>query len=133
MIKEYSGNYNKKEFYGVMGKFFAEPFYKHLLPYLKNDDGYIWLLNKKNGQVIAFTAYKIKESKIEFAVDFYERNIDDLKELTELKLEQVQGLKKPIETATTNPLMYEMFVEMGFKEYKATTNYRFLIKEEEDV
>ena len=131
MIKEYKGEYNRKEFYSIMGQFFAEPLYKRILPYLKNDDDYIWLINKRGSKVVAFTAYKVGENKIDFAVDFYRNKIEDLQVLTEQKLKDLKGSSKTIETATADPLIYKMFVGMGFVEVKKTANYKFLVLEQE--
>jgi len=132
MIKVYSGEYDRKEFYGMMGGFFAEPRYRKSMPYLKNKKEYTWLINIEDDKVIAFTAYEVKYDKIEFAFDFYKNDIKDLWVLTEMKLEQLKDLDKPIETATSNPSIYKMFTNAGFEEFRKTKNYKFLVLESQE-
>jgi hypothetical protein len=127
MIRGYSEKYNRKEFYGLMGQFFAEPYYKRAMPYLRNKDTYQWLVKTVNKQVVAFTAYEVLPTKINFAVDFYQNNINDLKELVELKMKQLEDEKKRIETATADEEIYKLLRDIGFVEVKSTVNYKYLI------
>jgi hypothetical protein len=127
MIKKYLANYEKKEFYGLMGQFFAEPKYKKMMPYLKNKDTYKWFVKIIDNQVVAFTAYELMPAKINFAFDFYQDDIADLKELIELKMVQLKGEKKRIETATADENIYSLLINIGFVEVKETVNYKFLI------
>lgn len=128
MIKIFKDNYDKKEFYGLMGHFFAETEYKKAMPYLKNTDKLIWYVNlDENNDVIAFNNYEETSNKIEFKATYFTKNIKDLRELLEIQIKKLNN--KLIETANCNPNIINLFKELGFKEYKKTTNYTFLRKE----
>jgi len=43
-IKIYEGNYDRAEFYSIMGKYFVEKKYKEEMPYLENKDEKVWFL-----------------------------------------------------------------------------------------
>lgn len=128
MIKVYKECYNKQEFYGIMGHFFAEKKYKKEMPYLGNEEGIEWYLKIKNGIVTAFHAVQKKKGKIEFKYDYYMDDIKDLDILVKSYMENIR--KETIETAVSNKEIEELFKGYGFKEYKRTVNYRNLRKEE---
>lgn len=129
MIKIFKDNYNKAEFYSIMGKFFAEPFYKRQLPYLSNRDNTVWFvdIDDETNDVISFNSYEEKRSCVEFKSTFYENNIQSLEEILIQQLSQLQG--KVIETASSNKQIIVLFLKLGFEEYRKTTNYIYLIKE----
>ena len=58
-IKVYMGNYDKKEFYGQMGEFFADRIYRKQLPYLINDVDKIWYLVYERNKFVGFFGVKI--------------------------------------------------------------------------
>lgn len=127
MVKIFKNDYDRSEFYSIMGKFFAEPSYKKDLPYLVNRDNTVWYLNVKNGEVVAFSNYEEHKKTIEFKTDYFVYNISDLEELIKIKLKDLNG--KEIETANSNKEIVDLFIKYGFKEYRKTTNYVFLRKE----
>ncbi len=127
MIKIFKDDYDRNEFYSIMGKFFAEPFYKKELPYLTNRENTVWYLNIKNGEVVAFSNYEEHKKRVEFKIDYFLYNINDLEELIKNKLEDLKG--REIETANSNKEIVQLFIKYGFKEYRKTTNYVFLRKE----
>lgn len=129
MIKIYKGDYDRSEFYSLIGKFFAESIYKKELPYLTNRDNTVWHVLLKDGCVKAFSAYEESNNKICFKSDYYTDNVDDLEEVIKYKLNDLKDINKDIETATRNESIKKLFVKYGFKEYKSTSNYCFLIKE----
>lgn len=127
-IREFKGEYNKSEFYSIMGKFFAEPLYKKELPYLTNRDNTIWHVLIKDNEVKAFSAYEESKNKICFKADYYLEDIEDYEKILKCNLEKI-GEDKTIDTATSKSELKELFVKYGFKEYKKTSNYTFLIRE----
>lgn len=129
MIKKYEGNYNKAEFYSLMGKFFAEQNYQKALPYLSNRENTIWHVCLKDGEVVAFSATEETKSNINFKTDFYEKSIHDLEKILKKRLKEFANMDKPIQTATSSDEIRDMFLRYGFEEYKTTTNYHFLKKE----
>lgn len=58
-IKVYMGNYDKKEFYGQMGEYFADRYYRKKLPYLINDIDKIWYLIYERNKLIGFFDVKV--------------------------------------------------------------------------
>ena len=129
MIKEYKGNYNRSEFYSLMGKFFAEPLYKKELPYLTNRGNTVWHIKIEKDIVLAFSAYEEYKNKIDFKTDYYVENIADLEDIIKYKLELFKDFKKDIVTTTANKEILNLFLKYGFKETRKTTNYTTLIKE----
>lgn len=127
MIKIFKGDYDRNEFYSIMGKFFAEPFYKKELPYLTNRENTVWYLNIKNGEVVAFSNYEEHKKRVEFKTDYFLYSINDLEELIKNKLDDLKG--REIETANSNKEIVQLFIKYGFEEYRKTTNYVFLRKE----
>lgn len=127
-IREFKGEYNKSEFYSIMGKFFAEPLYKKDLPYLTNRDNTIWHVLIRDNEVKAFSAYEESKNKICFKADYYLENIKDYEKILKYNLEKI-GKDKTIDTATSNSELRALFIKHGFKEYKKTSNYTFLIRE----
>ena len=129
MIKEYKGDYNKSEFYSLMGKFFAEPLYKKELPYLTNRGNTVWHIKIENNSVTAFSGYEETKNKIDFKTDYYIKNIDDLEAILKYKLEILKDCKKEITTTVSNKEIINLFLKYGFKKIRKTTNYTTLIKE----
>lgn len=129
MIKKYEGNYNRAEFYSLMGKFFAEQNYKKILPYLSNRESTIWHVCLKDEDVVAFSATEETKNSISFKTDFYEKNISDLEKILKKRLKEFANTEKTIKTETSNDKIRDMFLKHGFEEYKTTTNYHFLKKE----
>ncbi|MBE6144115.1 MAG: hypothetical protein E7169_00875 [Firmicutes bacterium] len=129
-IKVYMGKYDKKEFYGQMGEFFADRNYRKQLPYLINDVDKIWYLVYDKNKFIGFFGVKIctentlisdiyfedAPNKInafkytaEFLVDLYQE--EELKVLTKIKEEQ------------------NIWLKLGFVKAGTRGNYLILIKE----
>ncbi|WP_297425803.1 hypothetical protein [Clostridium sp.] len=130
MIKVFKDNYNKSEFYSIMGKFFAEPSFKKELPYLTNRDNTVWHIFLENGEVKAFSSYEESSNKICFSTDYYLDDIKYLEDILKYKFKELREVNKPIDTATSNSKIKYLFEKYGFLEYKRTANYSFLIKEE---
>ncbi|MEI3529649.1 MAG: hypothetical protein V8Q75_01065 [Bacilli bacterium] len=61
-VKEYMGNYNKEQFYAIMGRFFAERVYRKKLPYLCNERDKIWYLFYRAKDLVGFCAIKPLEN-----------------------------------------------------------------------
>lgn len=57
-VREYMGNYNKEQFYSIMGRFFAERIYRKKMPYLCNEREKIWYLFYKGKELVGFCAVK---------------------------------------------------------------------------
>ena len=133
MIQIFSNDYDKESFYALMGCFFAEKSYKKLLPYLVNTENLTWYINTNNKAVRAFSSVEEQHSKINFKDDFFVKDIKYLEEILIMKLNSIDGIDKPIETATNNQEILKLYERYGFCEYKRTTNYVFLRKEVTNV
>lgn len=129
-ICKFEGDYNKQEFYSLMGQFFAEKDYQKRLPYLYNDSNMTWCLcldTQKN--VLAFSSYLIKKSEINFKTDFYLNDIEYSNILLKYKLEQLKDYNLPIVTATCDSEMYNLLKQYNFHVVRQTKNYIFLRRE----
>lgn len=69
-IKSYTGNYDKAEFYSIMGKFFAERVYRRALPYLINDNEKVWYLYFLEDELVGFCGVRISDEFTTFS-DIY--------------------------------------------------------------
>ena len=130
MIYIFKDNYNRSEFYSVMGKYFAEPNYKKELPYISNKDNTVWYVDiNKDGEVLAFNSFE-EGNKVEFKTTYFKQNnIKSLESIIKLQLTHIGN--KVIETANSNEKIVKVFKKYGFTEYKKTTNYTFLRKDVE--
>ena len=89
-IKILKNEYDRVEFYSLMGKFFAEKKYKKELPYLINKDTDIWFLVFNKNILIAFAAINELKRKLIFEHLYIEekfRDKDIWKMLNEKRLE----------------------------------------------
>jgi len=128
-IKVYMGNYDKKEFYGQMGEFFADRVYRKQLPYLINDIDKIWYLIYERNKFAGFFGIKICNdntliSDIYIMEGFNKTNIfeymanylvglykeEDLKVLTKVKDEQ------------------KVWYELGFENIGNRGNYAIMVR-----
>ncbi len=57
-VKVFKDNYDRGEFYSVMGKYFAERIYRKLLPYLINEKEKVWYLFFENQTLCGFCGVK---------------------------------------------------------------------------
>lgn len=128
MIKIFKDDYNKNEFYALMGKYFAEPNYKKELPYISNKDNTVWYIDvNKYDEVLAFNSFE-EGKKVEFKTTYFEENnIKNLESIIKLQLTHIGN--KLVETANSNEGIIRVLKKHGFIEYKKTTNYTFLRKE----
>ena len=62
-VKVFKDNYDRGEFYSIMGKYFAERIYRKLLPYLINEKEKVWYLFFENQTLCGFCGVK-KECKV---------------------------------------------------------------------
>lgn len=69
-VKVYQGNYDRANFYAIMGKFFAEKIYRKKLPYLINEKNKVWYLFYNQGEFAGFASIQPKENYI-LVSDFY--------------------------------------------------------------
>lgn len=79
-VREYMGNYNKEQFYAIMGRFFAERVYRKKMPYLCNERDKIWYLFYRRKELVGFCAIKPLEnytliSDIYVLEQFKDRNV----------------------------------------------------------
>lgn len=63
IVKTYPEELTEFDFYGYMGKYFAEPKYKKELPYMNHNENRHWRLyfNEK-GEFIGFSSYEMKKT-----------------------------------------------------------------------
>lgn len=62
IVKTYPEELTEFDFYGYMGKYFAEPKYKKELPYMNHNENRHWRLyfNEK-GEFIGFSSYELRK------------------------------------------------------------------------
>ncbi|AVF28869.1 hypothetical protein [Paenibacillus larvae] len=130
----YSGEYDRKEFYSHMGKYFAEDQYKRQLPYLKNQDGKVWFVAFGGGEVAAFSSLQEKKNKIVFSSGYVEeryRKSGVWEQMIKLRLDYVSGSDKPIEIATDKDYLVATLKKYQFNMVRETKNYTFMERVDE--
>lgn len=131
MIKIFKDNYDKSEFYSLMGKFFAERKYRKIMPYLVNEDNRVWHLVIKNNEVVAFITYLEKLGRINIGYCYISDKVEDKKLLESNLITSVHNIGNGIKDMYVDiekGMDKEEYVHLGFEVYKETINYWFLVK-----
>ncbi len=134
-IKKYEGNYDRGEFYSLMGKFFAEPAYKKQLPYLVNRESNIWFVAINNDVVIGFVAINETKKIIKLEHDFVEeayRKNKIYEKLNGTRLAYVKDASKALDVIVKEAHLIQYWSKLGFKEYRQNGTYHYLRKEKSD-
>ncbi|MGQ9824637.1 MAG: GNAT family N-acetyltransferase [Desulfotomaculales bacterium] len=128
----FTGDYDKKEFYSLMGEVFASKEVRKKLPYLYNEPGRTWFLFlDENSSLAGFVSYLEKKNKITFKNDFVfpaYKGEEIFAKLNEARSDYVEKTGKPVEVVAPNDLI-PMYEKMGFTAYRRTKNYAFMRKE----
>lgn len=128
-MKKYSGKYNKKEFYSVMGKYFAEPEYKKLLPYLSNRENDEWIVIEKEGDIVAFSSYARTKAGTNIKSCYYQK-LTDARKMIKRIIKEAPGQAYTTIIMKENQKLIQLFIkEFGFIQTKETKNYIYLGRE----
>lgn len=127
-VKVYMGNYDKSEFYSIMGKFFAERIYKRVMPYLINDKEKIWYLFFLDDELAGFCGVSICDEYTNFtdiyAVDKYQKTgILDFMCNRLFKLYCMENIR----VLTDNSKEMEIWMDLGFKNIGEKGRYHNLL------
>lgn len=129
-MKVYKGDYNRSEFYSLMGKFFAERKYKTLMPYLVNRDEYEWhIKTDKSGEVLGFISFKESKDRVDIGYFF----VDDVANKEKIQDEIIipfykDHLQKDIYIDVEKHFNIDVFLQLGFEIIKESTNYYYLVR-----
>lgn len=123
-VKEFVGNYNKTEFYSIMGKFFAERIYRKKLPYLINDKDKSWYLFFFKDEFIGFCGVKIGEQYTSFSDIYLTEKYNDTKKLDYI-IRYMFNLYKMenIKILTCHDREINIFKKLGFQKIGAKGCY----------
>lgn len=115
-VKSYVGNYDKNEFYMIMGKYFAERIYKKKMPYLVNDKDKIWYLFFCGSELAGFCGVKICQ-KYTTITDIYFHEKYKNKKILEYIVYYIFNTYKleNINLLTNNNEEKELWKSLGFK------------------
>lgn len=127
-VKVYMGNYDKTEFYSIMGKFFAERIYKRSMPYLTNDKDKIWYLFFVDNELAGFCGVRICSKYTSFSdiyvVDKYQQ--DEILPFMCNRLFKLYRMEN-IKVLTNNDNEIEIWLKLGFKQMGKKGRYQNLI------
>lgn len=134
-IKRFEKDYDRGEFYKLMGHFFGEREWQRKFPYLSNEDGRVWILAIEKGVVYGFTTFINRKNYLDLGYTFGATT--KLKnELLDLRFDIVEKEypNAPMKSALPNPDTkdLEKWLNHGFEIEKETKNYRFVKKEEKN-
>ncbi len=126
-VKVYQDNYDKSEFYSIMGKYFAERVYKRTMPYLVNDKNKIWYLFYSDTELVGFCGVKIGTECIEFSY-VYPLVKDEYDKVLKFMCERIYKLYKNnnIRILTDNKMEIAVWKELGFNLSGTKGKYQYL-------
>lgn len=117
--KQFKGQYDKVEFYSLMGKFFAERKYRKLMPYLFNDEDLVWNIIENSDEVDGFISYKERGNKVNIGYCYSED-----KKLYKKLLNSIPQKNTFIELEKDfDKSIYE---KLGYEVYKESKNYWYM-------
>lgn len=131
MLLTFKGDYDKSKFYSLMGKFFAERTYRRIMPYLANDDRTVWYVSTdQNGEVTGFINYVDKLGRANIGYCFVEEELKDdgLLEHNLITIVHNECTLKDMYVEVEKTWDKHEYISLGFKIYKETTNYWYLVK-----
>jgi len=135
-IKQYKGDYDKTEFYSLMGKYFAEKQYQKEMPYLVNRKTNVWFLAFESKTLVAFAAINELKNKIVLEHSFAEseyRHKGIWKKLNEVRLKYAAEVKQDVEVITKEDHLKKYWLGIGFSEYKKSGSYCYLRRDKKDA
>jgi GNAT superfamily N-acetyltransferase len=128
-IRIYEGYYDRTEFYGLMGRYFAEKKYRKEMPYLENSDDHIWFLAFIEGKLIGFGSVVVLKSKVVLSHSYVEeehRRQGIWSSINEKRLAYAHEARKPIEVITKEPYLKEHWIKNGFSVYRMSGRYCYM-------
>ncbi|HBG5344153.1 TPA: hypothetical protein KQG29_001517 [Clostridioides difficile] len=129
IYKVFKNNYNRKEFYSLVGKYFAEKKYKSKLEYLSNEDNYIWIIAIENNEAHGFTVFEEKKNLIIFDYTYSEIAAIE-KELLKRRFYLIKDINKAIKVELLKKdCDIKYWLEKGFIITRESKNYIFLRRE----
>lgn len=129
-IKRFEGT--PKEFYALMGKFFAESKYQKEMPYMVNRATNVWFLAFKEDALVGFGAVNELKNKIVLEHSYVEeeyRKLGIWKLINEARFEYSKFKVLPIEVITKEDYLKKYWLENGFEIFKTNGRYNYLRKE----
>lgn len=130
-IKTFEGDYDRKEFYGLMGKYFAEKQYTKEMPYLENKKSHVWFIAFENNTIIGFGSVETLENKILLSHSFVEkdyRNAGIWSAINKYRLTFANMRNKPIEVITKEEYLRDYWIKQGFEIFRKNGSYYYLRK-----
>lgn len=134
-IKIFIPPYDKKRFYGLMGKYFAERVYRNKLPYLINTPNTIWFLLINNQKLIGFSSIEITKEFIDIGDIFIEDySVEKRKYLFKKVLFFIDKKceKKCVRIYFTKNQCLPELDSYQFKQYRETKKYLFFRREKNE-
>lgn len=107
------------EFWALLGPYFARQEYRREMPYLKDDDGYVWFVAMDGGTLAGFASLHVDRRGghlhgLYVAPDY--RGQDIARQLVQARLDYLRSLGNVhIVTATCNEQSKPLLQEFGFQ------------------
>lgn len=133
-VKEYPTELSEEKFYSLMGKYFAERQYRKQMPYLINDEKYLWRLYFHNNNLIGFYHYTyLTEDLIEFGGLYLEEAYRGKGLGKRILFEQtVEFSEYNQKSISNNPIVFHIREKLGFVETGKRGSYHILEKRVEE-
>ncbi len=124
-VREFLPGYDKREFYSMIGEFFAERRYRKEMPYLVNDDDKSWNIFFDGSSVVGFYSYVENKGVTEIS-GFY---VLDRCRGTGIGTEMLNDITRrfhAIKMVSNSPQMISMLERHGFLEIGVRGSYKIL-------
>ena len=129
--KDFNTGYDKREFYSIMGEFFAEEKYKKEMPYMKNSESQEWSLFFKDGVLAGFYSHENKKGCIYissvYVVEDFRKNGVLSKMITDM-ISRFENMRM----TSNNEILLNALLKNGFKEISARGSYKVMERGAED-
>ena len=121
--KDFNLGYDKKEFYSIMGEFFAEEKYKKEMPYMKNSEKREWSLFFRDGSLAGFYSHEDRKKFTNIASVYVLENFRETGVLAEM-VKDMAGRFRDMSVTSNSEVMLRVLRENGFRELSARGSYK---------
>lgn len=126
-VKIYNGDYDKSEFYSIMGKYFAEKPYKKELPYAENNANKKWYLFYDDHNFIGFLACEYKKHITLLSCVYVNPEFRNQGYCDKIIKYTIEALKDCVlQLTTNNPYLVKVSVKNKFEQVSEKGSYKVL-------
>lgn len=123
--KEFSSGYDKREFYAIMGQFFAEEKYRKEMPYIKNSDKKGWSLFYIKDNLVGFYSHEQIKDVAQISSVYVLEEFRRMGVFTEMLKDMINCFCN-IKITSNNDILLNLLLKNGFKKISARGSYNVM-------